>query len=222
MNRYAWNLRYNEPTQVPGAFYAGIPPIGPMVMPGKYTVKLTVDGKTYSQPVEVKMDPRAKVSEADLQKQTDLSMNINNDIDQLHRAINQIKALHADIKGLKDRFGDDAKYKPAVDAMDALEKKIAPVEEQLYQTKLRSSEGNLRYPNELNEEYDTFCFDIQNADLAPTQGQLDVFNDLHGQLEKQLAAWKQIADADVPALNQTIQQTGVPLVNVGTGEATGE
>ena len=217
MNRYAWNLRHNEPTQVPGAFYAGFPPVGPTVMPGNYTIKLTVDGKTYSQPLELKMDPRVKVSEADLQKQTDLAMNVNNDIDQLHKAMNQIKALHADITTLKSRFGDDAKYKPVVDAMDAIEKKIQPVEEKLYQTKLRSSEGNLRYPNELNESYDSFSFDTQPADTAPTQGQLEVYNQLHSELETQLAAWKQIASTDVPALNDTIQKAGVPLVNIEAG-----
>src|SRR6201984_191959 len=45
----------------------------PWAAPGDYTVTLTVDGKTFSQPLTVAMDPRVKTSTADLQKQFDLS-----------------------------------------------------------------------------------------------------------------------------------------------------
>jgi hypothetical protein len=105
--------------------------------------------------------------------------------------------------------------------MDALEKKLDPVEGELYQVKLKSSEGNLGLPNELNEEYDSFSFDIQNADNAPTQGQQEVYQDLHQRLEQQLAAWKQIAQTDVPALNAEIQKAGIPAVSLRS-TASGE
>ena len=42
MNRFVWDLRYDDPVQIPGAFYAGLPPRGPIALPGNYTVKLTV------------------------------------------------------------------------------------------------------------------------------------------------------------------------------------
>jgi hypothetical protein len=47
-----------------------------VALPGRYTVKLTVNGKTYSQPLTVKMDPRVKTPLADLQKQFDLATKI--------------------------------------------------------------------------------------------------------------------------------------------------
>ena len=50
-------------------------PTSPWIMPGKYTVVLTVDGKKYTQSLRVQMDPRVKASMADLQKQFDLSIN---------------------------------------------------------------------------------------------------------------------------------------------------
>jgi hypothetical protein len=46
----------------------------PWVMPGSYTITLQVNGKTYTQPLEIKIDPRVKTSVQDLQKQHDLSM----------------------------------------------------------------------------------------------------------------------------------------------------
>ena len=39
MNRFVWNLRYDDPVQIPDAFYAGLPPRGPIVLPGAYTVQ---------------------------------------------------------------------------------------------------------------------------------------------------------------------------------------
>ncbi|MGA9564333.1 MAG: glycoside hydrolase, partial [Candidatus Korobacteraceae bacterium] len=53
MNRFAWDFRYDEPVQIPGAFYAGDPPRGPLVTPGTYQVKLTVRGRTQSAPLNV-------------------------------------------------------------------------------------------------------------------------------------------------------------------------
>ena len=44
--------------QIPGAFYVGDAPRGPLVNPGKYEVKLTVKGKTQTAPLEVTIDPR--------------------------------------------------------------------------------------------------------------------------------------------------------------------
>ncbi|MBA2688861.1 MAG: hypothetical protein H0U64_12310 [Gemmatimonadaceae bacterium] len=48
-------------------------PLGPVALPGEYTVRLTVNGRSHSQPLTVKMDPRATISAAGLQTQFDLS-----------------------------------------------------------------------------------------------------------------------------------------------------
>ncbi len=60
MNRYAWNLRWEPPVKIPGAFYSGIGPQGPLAQPGQYTVKLTVGTQSQTQPLEIVPDPRAK------------------------------------------------------------------------------------------------------------------------------------------------------------------
>ena len=52
MNRFAWDFRYDPPVQIPGSVLRGDPPRGPLVNPGKYQVKLTVKGKTQTEPLE--------------------------------------------------------------------------------------------------------------------------------------------------------------------------
>lgn len=219
MNRFPWNLRYESPTEIPGAFYSGNGPQGPIVLPGTYTLKLTVGRKSQTVPAEVKLDPRVKISAADLQKQLDLELKVRDDIEALHVAVNQIRGVRSQLELVKSRVEEEGeKGKPIITAIDELQKKMALVEQELMQVKRKSSEGNLRYPNMLNDQYDTFRTTIENADAAPTQSELNVFDGLHGRLQKQLAAWKQITATDVPAVNDMVRKESISLVEVPAGK----
>lgn len=219
MNRFPWNLRYESPTEIPGAFYSGNGPQGPIVLPGTYTLKLTVGRKSQTVPAEVKLDPRVKISAADLQKQLDLELKVRDDIEALHVAVNQIRGVRSQLELVKSRVEEEGeKGKPIITAIDELQKKMALVEQELMQVKRKSSEGNLRYPNMLNDQYDTFRTTIENADAAPTQSELNVFDGLHGRLQKQLAAWKQITSTDVPAVNDMVRKESISLVEVPAGK----
>ena len=86
------------------------------------------------------------------------------------------------------------------------------------QVKMKSSEGNLRYPNMLNEQYASFNDLVQGVDGAPTAQQLLVFDELHCRLRAQLSSWQQIVSVDVPALNDMMRKHGVPTLAVGSGQ----
>ena len=215
MNRFPWNLRYESPTELPGAFYAGNGPQGPYVLPGTYTLKLTVAGKSQTVPLEIKLDPRVKVSQADLQKRFDLQMKVREDIETLHSSVNQLRGVRSQLAVVRKRLEEEGdKGKPVIAACDELEKKMAPVEQELIQVKMQSSEGNLRYPNMLDEQYDSFRSTLESADAAPTSAELAVFDQLHGRLEKQVAVWKQIAATDVPGVNDLVRKGSISLVEV--------
>src|SRR5256714_4982304 len=69
MNRFAWDLRCDDPIQIPGAFYLGDGPRGPLALPGDYQVKITVAGKNQTAPLHLVVDPRTKDHEVELPKQ---------------------------------------------------------------------------------------------------------------------------------------------------------
>ena len=79
LHRFVWDLHYPPVPGAPEYPIAATPhdtapgPKGPWVVPGTYTVKLTVAGKAYTQPLTVRVDPRVKVGPAALQKQFTLS-----------------------------------------------------------------------------------------------------------------------------------------------------
>ena len=140
------------------------------------------------------------------------------DIDNLHRAVNQIRGLRANLQTLQKWAGEGSPNSEVIAAAKSLDQKMTPVEEQLIQVKMKSSEGNLRYPNMLNEQYWSFNELIQSFDQAPTAQQLQVYDELHTRLTAQLAKWQQIQTADVPALNDLMRKNGVPSLTVGSGQ----
>ena len=212
MNRFAWDLRYDDPVQIPGAFYSGTGPKGPLALPGDYQVKLAVGGKSQTAPLHLAIDPRTKGAEPALQKQFTLSMQVNDRISQLHQAVNEIRDLKSQIQTLHKRFGDDQRLKPAFDAADALDHKMSEIEQQLIQVNMKGSEGNLAFPNMLNERFDSFSHTIDAGDTEPTKPQLDVFQMLSGQLEEQLKKWAQIKNEDVPKVGDLIKQANLPAL----------
>jgi photosystem II stability/assembly factor-like uncharacterized protein len=217
MNRFPWDLRWDNPVKIPGAFYSGLGPRGPRVLPGQYQLKLTVGGKTYTQPLEVRVDPRVKTPPADLEKQFALSMQVRENIQQLHEAVNQMRNLRTQLETVRKWAGQSGHAKPLDEAAERLEKSMGPVEGTLMQVKMKSSEGNLKFPNMLNEQFDTFSRSIEGDDSAPTAQQVAVYEGLRKRLDEQLAKWKQIAATEVPAINDLMKREGVPALAAGGG-----
>ncbi len=220
MNRFAWDFRSDGPVQIPGAFYQGIPPRGPLVLPGTYQLKLTVKGRSQSAPLNVTIDPRIQnqVTNADLQKQLELAQKVQADIDSLHRAVNQIRGLRTNLQTLEKWTAAGSPNSEVIAAAKALDQKMTPVEEKLIEVKMKSTEDTLRYPDMLNEQYASFNDLIQSFDQTPTAPQLLVFEDLHSRLTAQLAQWQQIQSTEVPALNDLMRKSGVPTLSVGNGQ----
>ncbi|MGI8431643.1 MAG: glycosyl hydrolase, partial [Chthoniobacterales bacterium] len=213
LNRFAWDLRYDDPVQTPGAFYIGEPPAGPVVLPGDYQVKLTVNGQSQTAPLHVVIDPREKDAGPGIQQAVALGLQVRDRISQLHQAINEIRETKTQIGALKKRFAENERVKPALAAAAELEKKADAIEGVLMQVKMKSSEGNLVYPNELNEEFYSFNYTI-DADAAPTEPQQAVFQKLSARLDEQLKKWTDLKINEVPKVNELIKQADIPALTV--------
>ena len=127
MNRFAWDLRYDDPVQTPGAFYDGSGPRGPLALPGNYQVRLTANGKSQTAPLRLAIDPRLKGAEEGMRKSFELSVTVNERFSQLHQAINEIRETKSQIESLHKRFADNERLKPALASADEMEKKMSAV-----------------------------------------------------------------------------------------------
>ena len=92
---------------------------------------------------------------------------------------------------------------------------MSAVEEQLIQVNMKGSEGNLAFPNMLNEAFYSFSRIVEYADYGPTQPQTDVFKQLDTRLDEQLKKWTQLKTEEVPKIAALIRQVELPAISVG-------
>jgi photosystem II stability/assembly factor-like uncharacterized protein len=113
-HRFIWDLHWQplneKPAYAIAAVYGQTAPeyTSPWVMPGKYTMKLTADGKAYTQPLNIVMDPRVNTSLAELRKQTELSVTCYQDIVRISATLEEVKLLQKLITELEAKATDAA------------------------------------------------------------------------------------------------------------------
>jgi photosystem II stability/assembly factor-like uncharacterized protein len=176
MNRLIWDLRYDDPVQIPGAFYEGQAPRGPIVPPGQYQLRLKLGNQTRTAALTVIADPRVPNSDAAIADKTALALATYHDIDTLHRAVNDIRVKRKTLTGGRAGAGPDAK--------------LARIEQALVQVNMNGSEANLAFPGMLNEQLAGFAGTLEDADTPPTTQQHTLYTSLHQKLEAQLALWR--------------------------------
>ncbi len=219
LNRFVWDLRYEGSTPVPHAPLWGGGNEGPVALPGKYQVRLTVLGKVYTAPLEIQPDPRLKVTQEDLAKQFDLLIKIRDKQTETDDAIIQIRDLRDQITAVNKRMKNDPREKAIADQGKALEKKMTAVEEALIQTKAKSSQDVLNFPVRLNNHLAALAGVVESADTAPTKQSYEVFDQVSKQVDEQLAKWKEIVATDVVAYNNFVKQQDVPMLILAQPEA---
>jgi photosystem II stability/assembly factor-like uncharacterized protein len=215
MNRFAWDLRWDDPVKIPGAFYEGNGPRGPIVLPGRYRLELHVGGQVQQATLTVRADPRVKTPREDLEAQHQLALALRDRIQALHVAVNQIRATRAQLELVRARLVEapsDA-ARQTLGAADALDRGMSAVERQLIQVDMKSSEGNLGFPSMLNEQLDAFSASLEQSDDAPTQAMRAQFARFQARLEGELGKWKQLVAREVPSLNRLAQSADVARVD---------
>jgi photosystem II stability/assembly factor-like uncharacterized protein len=185
MNRLVWDLRMDDPAQIPGAFYSGTQPRGPLVAPGHYELRLTANGTTRTAPLLVFADPRVPGSDSAIAEKTALAVATVADIDALHKAVNEIRAVRKSLAG---------RSAPAT-----LDGRLANVEDALMQVNMKGSEANLAFPGMLNEQYATFAASLDDSDTPPTTQHRAMYETLHRRQTEQLAAWRGLRDGPLAA-----------------------
>jgi len=206
MNRFVWNMRYDDPAEIPDAFYEGEAPRGPIAMSGHYTLKLTVAGKTMTAPLDIALDPRSRGSEAGLKAKFDLAMEVYRDQDALHRAVNEIRDAKSDVAALHKRLDGKPGSAMLLAEGDSVVSDATPIEEKLMQVNIKGSEANLNFPGMLNEQIYAFAGLLDDADSAPNKQELDTYYGFHAQLAAQVDAWAKLKDGPLAAFRAHAKQ----------------
>jgi hypothetical protein len=222
MQRFVWDLKYAPPAAFGHGFpisaiYRDTPlyPLGPSVMPGSYTVKLTANGKTLTQQLLVKMDPRVTAPLQDLKTQFALSLDAYKGMQQTFASVEQIRKLRTQIRAAIER----ADRGPLAEALGALDKKAAAIGGEGRgdggSPGLPGGTIDIREPNltRLNGGFSSLLEHLQSADMAPTQPTLTAASELQKTLQKLLADWEALKTTDVATINQQLRAANQPVLN---------
>jgi hypothetical protein len=177
------------------------PAVGPLAPPGEYQVRLTVGADAQTAKFAVMMDPRIKgVTEADLQAQFELAIQMRDKVSQANEGVIRIRAIRDRIRERMKQVTDAS----VTSAGEALVKKITDVEEALYQVRYRSSQDPLNWPIKLNERLAAVGASVQRGDARPTDASLVVFKELTDELATLISTLDGALSQDLTQFNKLV------------------
>ena len=230
MNRINWDLRYDDPpgfnpdinnqmNSSPGSVTPA--PHGPLALPGTYTVKLIVDGQTYSQPLVVRNDPRVGESPsmmAALKAQDKLAMAAVQGMKDSYAANSEVAALRAQLAGIpRGSLPTDV-----ATAATALDTKLATFGGPQRGARPGGGGGGFgapaRVPGSLlsftavNNLFNTVLGPLsQNGiDMAPTKAAVDTVESACSEFTATAQGWKKMLDVDLVAFNSLLTKNNLP------------
>ena len=208
-----WNLHYPPPAgaarSIPiAAVYRDTPsePTGPVVLPGKYTVRLTLGGKAFEQPLVVKMDPRVTTPADGLEKQFALSMRCYTGMAAAREALNGVGNVRKQLTGLRP------KAEGLTAMIDALDAKLAVVGGT---TGGRRGGGTPSEPSlgRTAGELGRLLAILQGADAPPTTQATAAVTAAGKELDALLVGWANIRQQELAELNAKLKAAGLPAVD---------
>src|SRR5262249_50490003 len=136
VNRVVWDLTYKGATTIKKAKHdMGQPKEGPLVPPGTYTLKLTVEGQALEQRVEVRQDPRVTVPAPEIDEQGKLALAVRADITRLTGLVEGMRSVRKQLADRNELLKDNAEAEPLVKAANGLIARLDDVEAKLHNPK---------------------------------------------------------------------------------------
>src|SRR5437016_3901341 len=214
-NRFAWNLRASDAKKAKDIVVDEGMIEGPIVPPGRYSVKITVAGQSVTQPFTVVNDPRVTTSPADLAAQYAFALQIHDHIDTLVSAVERVQQAESQLASWTDWTKNRPEGARVKAQADSLKRSLEAVRGRLSEPPAHADESTLHWPIQIYNQLLSLNAMVQSADAAPTRQEREVLAELSGRLDKELAALRGIEMGDLPAFNRLLRDLNVPAVGVG-------
>jgi len=250
LNRVPWDLRYEAAPQValrtvapdnpyifdeprfggkatrPVLHWGIEAPVrtGPIAAPGKYAVRLTVAGKSWTEPFTVIRDTATTSSDADLIATTQTQVRIRNDMTEAVHMINHMEVMR---KMIADERAANSGKADVLSALDGLDGQILAVEHQLLtHADLESDDKYFMEASKvyagllwLSGEVGSGAGDVAGgADYRPTAQAMATLGTLETELAAARTSYTSLVSRDVPDFNTRMQGKVGPIpTSFGSG-----
>ncbi len=214
MHRWVWDLHYPAPDAVRHEYpIAAIPgdtprsPLGPSALPGRYTARLTANGKSYETKFTVKMDPRVKIPEAALEKKFHSEMQLASLMTKTSAALRQAQAIRESLQKLAEQLNGST-----LASLQAFEKKLTAV--------LGAPPSFAAPPTDevtltrVNGQAASLYGQVWQADAQPTSSQTESIAVVERDVLDGMKRWDAFRSTDLPAFNRTLRDANLPEVKL--------
>jgi photosystem II stability/assembly factor-like uncharacterized protein len=212
MHRWVWDLHYSPPASMRHDYpISAVPhntpryPLGPNALPGAYKVRLTVDGKSFTQSLTVKMDPRVRTPALGLQKKFETESRLARIVSSSSHALLQAASLREQMEKLHPAGA-------TAEAVESFQKKLGAV---------TGEAGGFFSPpsaevtlNRVNGEAATLYQQVWAPDAAPTVPQSEALMTVDHDSEEALKRWNAFAETDLPGLNRILRDANIPEIKL--------
>ena len=210
LNRMTWDLRTTPASTFPGMILWGVRTMAPVVPPGQYTVRLTVDGQTAMTELEVQRNPWiTDVTDEDLQAQYEFGLRIKNKVNEANSAVIAIRRVKAQLEDRLEQSNDSR----LAEAAERLETNASEVEANIYQVRNQSNQDPLNFPIRVNNRLANLLSMSERGDGRPGNNMEEIFQIMVERLRGYTDRLEEVWSTDLAAVNRELERLGLDELN---------
>jgi photosystem II stability/assembly factor-like uncharacterized protein len=203
MHRLVWNLAWGVAIPDSGEEEEYAAPRGPRAAPGNYEVRLTVDGKTVTQPLHITMDPRSTATPQDLAEQVKLGRQIFAEALASRKTLSAIRAVQKQLSDLQPKLQQNPELKASADAaLDELK------------TIVSGSSSTDVGLEKASTGLSAALRVVESSDRPVPAQALDVYRESSAAAKTALAKWNDFKAKRLPELNRDLEGASLPPLSV--------
>lgn len=211
-NLFVWDMRYPKADDFEGLLMWWGTLNGPKAPPGDYVVHLIHGNDSIISAFQILLDPRSEGTAEDAVAKFDFLLDIRNKLDETHDAIRHMRTIRQQIGDMNQLIGDQ--HPQVKDEGKRIDSMMTAIENELYQTKLKSNQDMLNYPIKLNNKLAHLASLASMSHDRPTDQMYLVKKDLFDQINLQLEKWQAILTTAIPTYNQMIRDAKIDVIGI--------
>jgi photosystem II stability/assembly factor-like uncharacterized protein len=211
LNRFTWNLCHKNLPTIDNVLIEGSDQ-GRGVIPGTYTVRMTVNGKAMTQNFRVLTDPRHLKEYPNLvtveayREQDKLLKQLSDDVEEIHVAVTQMHKIQQQLNDLIGRTEGNTAYDTLHQHAKTILGKIKNWEEQLIQRKSKTNDDVINFVNKLSANIIFVKGEAEGNIPTITEGHIKRTQDLHDEWVKYRNQQQALLQGDIRLLNENCRK----------------
>jgi hypothetical protein len=192
----------------------GNPKEGPVALPGRYGLRLSVGGKSLTAPLELRADPRVAMSVGDLEEQMAFVLGLREDLTRLARTVEQVRSVRDQVRARNALLKGNAAAADLIASGEAIVEKAVSLEDRLHNPTaevaydILAMKGGTRLHSRLVPLY----MWAHEADGRPTQGMREMAAEHRKELDRLAGEWHAVVTGELAALNAKARELGLDFV----------